>query len=288
MDARFKHVQGPSGKAPLARVAQDSTTRSSSPAISRISRLPPSRMEPSSALSPPRAIGSPRPSIALSATPGRSIPGPSRLGTRPVSVTQPPPSPSPSLRPPSRSAQPVVQVDDEFSTSNPSSHMPPPSAFQSSSLRAPTRMRLNGHVSGQPPRPQTVDTIQPSYHTEDTSEVIRSILANDPRRSVEGLKKVQKLFELDEFVGSVDEILTALIKQSKVVFNTPNRLQDPAWFRVSKHLIQAINFFCDRPILLKELDNDLAEDLLYELTARLLQTDDSTGGKCLIFDSVEI
>ncbi|CED83658.1 Microtubule-associated protein [Phaffia rhodozyma] len=286
MDARFKHVQGPvpvASKALSARLAQESTARSSSPAINRISRLPLAQAESPrtdlpSVLSPPR-ISSPRPLASLAATPGKGIPGPSRFGARPASAIHPPPSPLPALRPPSRTTQPAAQIDDEFSPSSSSSYAPPPQpSFPTTSVRAPTRMKLNGLTSGQSLRPSAPETVQSPY-SEDTSDVIRSILANDPRKSVEGLKKVQKLFESpsEAFVGSVDELLSAIIKQSKVVFDTPDRLLDPAWFRVSKHLIQAINFFCDRPALLKELDNDLAEDLLHELTARLLQTDDSTG-----------
>lgn len=72
-------------------------------------------------------------------------------------------------------------------------------------------------------------------------------------------------------------LLGAIIRQTQVVFSHPSNLADPSYFRLAKHLIQTLNNFCDQAGLVREMGEKDMEDLLWELTLRLLETDDATG-----------
>lgn len=271
MEARFKHVQGPTpvpDKNPVARVvSNDAIGRAGSPASSRISRLvppsspaprpPPSRLEspekPSFA-SPVKTSISPRPSSG-SSTPARGIP---RFGgapaSRPLSMMQPRQSAS--------SSQPPLQPEEQDSPA-----VAPTPKVRTGQLFAPLPGRTSSQENGD--------------SSQDAGQAVRSILSSDPSRSVDGLKRVQKLLEMqfELFQGSVDDLVQALVKQIRLVFDTPSHLAEPPWFRLAKHLIQTLNNFCDHAALLKEVEEKDMEELLYELTSRLLQTDDASGGK---------
>lgn len=272
MEARFKHVQGPAplpDKTPVSRVASaDPTARVGSPAASRVSRIappsspaprqPPSRGEspekPAQA-SPVKASMSPRPSSG-SATPVRGIPRFGAPASRPLSMMQP-----------------------RQSTSS-SSQLPPP-VLEAELAPAPVAKPRTGQLFAPlPSRPTGQESSSGADGAHDAVQAIRSILSSDPSRSVDGLKRVQRLLETqhDCFQGSVDDLVQALVKQIRLVFDTPAHLSEPPWFRLAKHLIQTLNNFCDHAELLKEVDEKDMEELLFELTSRLLQTDDATGG----------
>jgi cytoskeleton-associated protein 5 len=120
---------------------------------------------------------------------------------------------------------------------------------------------------------------QATSASTEITQAIRAIRASDPSQSVDALKRVQKLL-VDvpgRFEGSVPALLQAIINQTQAVFSSPESLAEPRVFRLAKHLIQTLNNFCDQPRLIKEMGDDDMETLLWELTLRLLETDDATG-----------
>ena len=285
MEGRFKHVQGPApppGRAaPVARVAAaeaSASARPSSPAANRTSRVavganspmirPPSRAtspeKQSSPFSPVRGQSSPRP--ASSALPRGLAPLGSRFGAPaasrlPTSAFAPAPSSS------SYAPEPAAPSSDPFGGPTSARIALPRASVATSQLPGPRR---------------SVPVSSSSPSSSEITQAIKAILASDPGQSVDGLKRVQKLLSTPKdavrFEGSVEVLLQAIIKQMRVVFVGPGNLADPRWFRLAKHLIQTLNNFCDHPKLIKEMNDVDMEDLLMELTLRLLETDDSTGG----------
>lgn len=276
MEARFKHVQGPAPpleRNPVSRVASgEAIGRIGSPAAAnRLSRMaPPASPAPARPASsraespekpgpssPVKAALSPRASNG-SATPSRGIPRFGAPASRPVSMMQP-----------RQSAASTSQL--------------PPASAESESAPAPAARARTGQLFAPLPGRGSSAAQESSSNSDSAQEAvqaIRSILSSDPSRSVDGLKRVQRLLETQHacFQGSVDDLVQALVKQIRLVFDTPSHLGEPPWFRLAKHLIQTLNNFCDHPDLLKEVDAADMEALLFELTSRLLQTDDATGG----------
>jgi cytoskeleton-associated protein 5 len=120
------------------------------------------------------------------------------------------------------------------------------------------------------------------------SLIISNILSHDPSRSVDALKKVQKILELSPEAGKGDiryreladhteGLIETITLQMSHVFD--HDILDPANFRLAKHLIQTLNAFCDHPILSESLSVDSLRGLLEELTLRLLITDESSDSK---------
>lgn len=114
--------------------------------------------------------------------------------------------------------------------------------------------------------------------------VISSILSNDPSRSVDALKKIQKLLEVrpedgiastgyQELSEHTEGLIETITLQMAHVFERPEDITVPENFRLAKHLIQTLNAFCDHPMLAESLTVDILTSLLEELTLRLLQTD---------------
>jgi len=126
--------------------------------------------------------------------------------------------------------------------------------------------------------------------SDDVTITISSILSNDPGRSVEALKKVQKILEvapesshsssqfrdLSEHTEGLIETVTLQMQQ---IFENVDALTENASFRLAKHLIQTLNSFCDHSILAESLSVDTLQSLLEELTKRLLHTDESKEPK---------
>jgi len=141
----------------------------------------------------------------------------------------------------------------------------------------------NGHSA-------TPSTSYPIETAEDVTLVISNILSNDPGRSVDALKKIQKIMETTPDNGRADPkyqdlaehtegLIETVTLQMSHVFEHPNDIIDPANFRLAKHLIQTLNAFCDHPLFVQSLPVDIITSLLEELTLRLLVTDDSTDPK---------
>jgi cytoskeleton-associated protein 5 len=128
-----------------------------------------------------------------------------------------------------------------------------------------------------PPRAELPDEI---------TLTISSILSNDPARSVEALKKIQRILSIGpdqgpsspqyrELAEHTEGLIETITLQMAHVFEHPNDLILDDNFRLAKHLIQTLNNFCDHSFLAESLTVDILSSLLEELTLRLLETDDS-------------
>jgi len=121
---------------------------------------------------------------------------------------------------------------------------------------------------------------------EDITITISSILSSDPARSVDALKKIQKILSVGpeaglsipqyrELAEHTEGLIETITLQVAHVFERPEDLMHDDNFRLAKHLIQTLNNFCDHALLAESLTVDILTSLLEELTLRLLETDDS-------------
>ncbi|KAI0721683.1 ARM repeat-containing protein [Cerioporus squamosus] len=297
LEERLRRVPGASSPdkvetAPLATHASRVATgnpRSGSPAPSAISRIGGIPRPASPAMAAPSRMARPAsPSTMVrSSSPGPSqisrIAGPSHIhppgsptaGTRPKSLLPSRLGPRPRLNhvpapsalpPPSMSSRP--SSDDVFSSN---AHRGPP---------APTRHSID----------EQYDDVPAENATDDITVTISSILSNDPTRSVEALKKIQKVLEVgpvegpsspayQELAEHTEGLIETITLQMAHVFEHPEDITVPENFRLAKHLIQTLNAFCDHVYLAESLTVDILTSLLEELTLRLLQTDNSPDGK---------
>jgi cytoskeleton-associated protein 5 len=121
---------------------------------------------------------------------------------------------------------------------------------------------------------------------EDITVTISSILSSDPSRSVDALKKIQKILAVGPAAGPTsaqyrelaehtEGLIETITLQMAHIFDRPDDLVPGENFRLAKHLIQTLNNFCDHAFLAESLTVDILTSLLEELTLRLLETDDS-------------
>ena len=263
LEERLKRVPGPDKvpESPLAAPPKSAIGRLSMGGTRSISPAPASASRLANPMSSPRAA-----SPALS-QPSRTIS----------------PAPAPGLGPVSRLAGPGI--------GRPKSMLPsrlgPTKGRPSSIVQRPTpyeeqhkQYEANGHPT----------TSYPIESAEDISLIISNILSNDPGRSVDALKKIQKIMETTPESGKADPkyqdlaehsegLIETVTLQMSHVFEHPNDILDPSNFRLAKHLIQTLNAFCDHPLFVQSLPVDIITSLLEELTLRLLVTDDSTDPK---------
>ncbi len=124
----------------------------------------------------------------------------------------------------------------------------------------------------------------------DITIAISSILSNDPARSVDALKKIQKVLEIGPEAGPsspayrdlaehTEGLIETITLQMAHVFERPHEITQQENFRLAKHLIQTLNAFCDHVFLAESLTVDILTSLLEELTLRLLQTDNSPDSR---------
>lgn len=123
-------------------------------------------------------------------------------------------------------------------------------------------------------------------NSDDITITISTILSNDPSRSVDALKKVQKILSLGpeagpsspqyrELAEHTEGLIETIALQMAHVFEPSENLIPEDNFRLAKHLIQTLNNFCDHAFLAESLTVEILTALLDELTLRLLETDDS-------------
>lgn len=149
----------------------------------------------------------------------------------------------------------------------------------------------NGHHAG-PTRHSIEEQHEPTEEngTDEITVTISSILSNDPARSVEALKRIQKVLEVgpeegpsstayQELAEHTEGLVETITLQMAHVFEHPEDITLPENFRLAKHLIQTLNAFCDHVFLAESLTVDILTSLLEELTLRLLQTDNSPDNK---------
>ncbi|KAL0946933.1 hypothetical protein HGRIS_013093 [Hohenbuehelia grisea] len=129
------------------------------------------------------------------------------------------------------------------------------------------------------------DEASPSV-SEDITVTISSILSSDPARSVDALKKVQKILSVGpdagpssaqyrELAEHTEGLIETITLQMAHVFERPHELAAEPNFRLAKHLIQTLNNFCDHAFLAESLTVDILTSLLEELTMRLYETDEN-------------
>ncbi|KAG8914017.1 Microtubule-associated protein, microtubule dynamics during spindle orientation [Tulasnella sp. 408] len=124
---------------------------------------------------------------------------------------------------------------------------------------------------------------------DDVGITISGILSSDPSRSVDALKKIQKILEVppsapknaefEQLTEHTEGLIETITLQMSHVFERSDDVAEAANFRLAKHLIQTLNSFCDHPVLAESLTVEILTSLLEELTMRLLQTDESSDPK---------
>lgn len=156
----------------------------------------------------------------------------------------------------------------------------------------PVLRELNGHFV-----PASVAESSAKHHEmeEIPEEVtvtltISRILSSDATRSVDALKTIQKILEINQEDGPqfpqykelsdhTQGLIETISLQMGHVFEHTSTITEAENFRLAKHLIQTINAFCDHPFLAESLQADILTALFEELTLRLLQTDENPNSK---------
>ncbi|EKM55417.1 uncharacterized protein PHACADRAFT_161397 [Phanerochaete carnosa HHB-10118-sp] len=256
--------------------------RPSSPAVAPVSRL----ARPISPAYGGARATSPQPSIASKmATPMRAS------KTMPAASSHlPAPASSsgigkPKGFPPSRLTAPRGRPSDQQHIPSHSLAAQPEHDEPDLLAESPPHTNGNGHVH----HPDFDEPVR-SGSSDDITVAISSILSNDPSRSVDALKKVQKVLEISpdegptssayrELAEHTEGLIETITLQMAHVFERPDDVAVPENFRLAKHLIQTLNAFCDHVFLAESLNGDILTSLLEELTLRLLQTDNSPDTK---------
>ncbi|KAF9246549.1 hypothetical protein BU15DRAFT_85302 [Melanogaster broomeanus] len=273
LEERLRRVSGPSSPtksehqtpAPPAQVARLANTgpRPESPSMRRIGGIP-------------RAASPAASTISRITRPG---------------------SPARTLRPamlPSRLTQPRSLARPTVPTILGNTAMTP--AEEPSEL--PYVTRVNGHGARETssiPSSDITDTLvdsAPPYNdgpvnvADGITITISSILSSDPSRSVDALKKIQKILmtkpedghaspDYKELAEHTEGLIETITLQMTHVFERLEDLLIDENFRLAKHLIQTLNTFCDHTFLAESLTVAILTPLLEELTVRLLETDES-------------
>ena len=287
LEERLRRVAGPSGE-----------EKTEAPLPPQISRLAGGGARPASPAFTSRLGGIPRP-----ASP--AIQGPSKIGrsaSPAPGLRSSSPTPPQNLRPNSPSklskmagpSYPSVPLSPTTSSrlksglpsrlgkprshlSQPSTQLSQPPVHDDTPVTNGVRDKASDELADYDPR--AAQTVAP----EDITLTISSILSSDATRSVDALKKVQKILSAGPSGGSqysdlaehTEGLVETITLQMAHVFERPEALAQDENFRLAKHLIQTLNNFCDHPVLAESLTVDILTALLEELTLRLLETDDS-------------
>ncbi|KAF9500899.1 ARM repeat-containing protein [Pleurotus eryngii] len=285
LEERLRRVPGPS------EAAKAEPTLAPPPQISRIAGGIPRPNSPA---------GTSRFGIPRSASPAL-VPR-SKL-TRPASPAAPIRANSPNPRPESPVRPPASQPSASTIPQSPTGLARPrsmlPSRLGLGRPRTNTASTLSPPVDTIPEPTRPTHHVTPSYgdHYDDPNEppplaadditvTISSILSSDPSRSVDALKKFQKILAVSPDAGSsspqyrelaehTEGLIETITLQMTHIFDRPEEFILDENFRLAKHLIQTLNNFCDHPFLAESLTVDTLTSLLEELTLRLLETDDS-------------
>lgn len=289
LEERLRRVSGPSSHDKEAPPA-------AAPAVARLVAAAP---RPASPMALSRIAGPPR-----SASP--SIAGASRLA-RPTSPAHTARSGSPTAPSIPRSESPVrpsrLPVNPHAAVPTSPREIGRPKSMLPSRLGRPRPnfTQPSAYTAAQPlteEQPPSNDDIadeaspfsdEPASYTpasDDITVTISSILSSDPTRSVDALKKIQKVLAVGpeagpsvpqyrELAEHTEGLIETITLQMAHVFERPDDLVADDNFRLAKHLIQTLNNFCDHAFLAESLTVDILTSLLEELTLRLLETDDS-------------
>ncbi|TIB67916.1 hypothetical protein E3Q24_03917 [Wallemia mellicola] len=217
----------------------------------------------------------------------------SRASSRTVNRPQSPAVDSPRKAIPTskiggvRGIRPPSQLGRTSTLPQPSSGLPQPSA--GSALPQPSNSSASQSIKDNTSRPTSLTSTKSAFsslsnlNNDPPTDPIAGILSNEPDRSVDSLKVIQRKLEspTDDLVRQADRLVTNITTQ---MFNTFEALREdmvPNVFRLAKHLIQTLNATVDSPTIAATLSSDSIRLLLEELTTRLLQTADSPSLKDL-------
>ncbi|KAJ7172511.1 armadillo-type protein [Mycena filopes] len=241
------------------------------------------------------AAGIPRPGSPAGSRTGGILRPASPSGMKPMRSASPAPSHLPRAASPVRRApisSSAVPSSPTTGIGRPKSMLPsrlglPRPKFPSTAAREP-----EPRAPSPPPGPSKVPEEAapepaPLEGSDDITITISSILSSDPTRSVDALKKIQKILAVGpdagpsspqyrELAEHTEGLIETITLQMAHVFDRPDDLVPEENFRLAKHLIQTLNTFCDHAFLAESLTVDILTSLLEELTLRLLETDDST------------
>ncbi|KAH9934783.1 armadillo-type protein [Fomitopsis serialis] len=221
-------------------------------------------------------LASPTLSTKFSKLPGASqMPGPSS----PTGIGRP------KSQMPSRLGQPKSRLNGIPQPRSVAA--PPPDEIAYDEVSVPKPVNGNHHAAE---ALASVDSMEDPRSADDITVVISSILSNDPTRSVDALKKIQKVLEIGpeegpsspayrELAEHTEGLIETITLQMAHVFERPDDITIQENFRLAKHLIQTLNAFCDHQFLAESLTVDILTSLLEELTLRLLQTDNSPDNR---------
>ncbi|TIC25189.1 ARM repeat-containing protein [Wallemia mellicola] len=217
----------------------------------------------------------------------------SRASSRTVNRPQSPAVDSPRKAIPTskiggvRGIRPPSQLGRTSTLPQPSSGLPQPSA--GSALPQPSNSSASQSIKDNTSRPTSLTSTKSAFsslsnlNNDPPTDPIAGILSNEPDRSVDSLKVIQRKLEspTEDLVRQADRLVTNITTQ---MFNTFEALREdmvPNVFRLAKHLIQTLNATVDSPTIAATLSSDSIRLLLEELTTRLLQTADSPSLKDL-------
>jgi cytoskeleton-associated protein 5 len=217
--------------------------------------------------------------MAQPASTRSASPGPSQIGKPASHIPGPtsPPSRGKSMLP-SRLAAPRSRAGTLRSTLVPSTD---PAATHSNSNGTKD---TNGQSSKVESWRSAETPEDPEVSPDSASGItltISSILSSDSDRSVDALKKIQKILQLGPDTGPSSPQYRDLAEHTEGLLETVTLQMAHAFdkpdenVRLAKHLIQTLNAFCDNPLLAESLTVDILTAIFEELALRLLQTDDS-------------
>ncbi|KAF9451059.1 microtubule associated protein [Macrolepiota fuliginosa MF-IS2] len=276
LEERLRRIPGPSShdKAepaaanPAVSRLAGGLARPASPSVAGVSRL----ARPTSP-----AIRSVSPAPSTSSRAESPVRGPRAVAPSPVPT-------SPSSRGRGKSLLPSRLVRPRSNLPSISTNVPREPTYQEPLDPSPSAMHQEEH---EPRRYEHHDLQTPIDGTEDITLTISTILSSDPLRSVDALKKIQKILSAGpeagpsnpsyrELAEHTEGLIESITLQMAHVFERPEELVADENFRLAKHLIQTLNNFCDHGILAESLTVDIVTSLLEELTLRLLETDDNS------------
>lgn len=287
LEERLRRVPGPSSQgkadvvtAPAPGIARltANVTRPASPSVSGVSRI----ARPASPSHTLRSA-SPAPLLPRPESPIRPVP------TATVTTTSAPTSPG-KTRPrtllPSRLGRPRTNLPQAPVAAHAREDSATDNVLPVGEPVQPTRTSPQPTLQDEPlTRARSASLVQNEV-PDDITLTISSILSSDPSRSVDALKKIQKILSVGpdngpsspqyrELAEHTEGLIETITLQMAHVFEHPKELVVDDNFRLAKHLIQTLNNFCDHSFLAESLTVEILTALLEELTLRLLETDDS-------------
>ncbi|ORY29668.1 armadillo-type protein [Naematelia encephala] len=181
------------------------------------------------------------------------------------------------LAAPSHSQQAVTSSPSAARSIPGPSGLPRPGVLQSR-LQKPAEP-LRSKASALQPLPRAPKPTNGSSRSEKIIALINDIRHDDMEHSVEALKEIQFLLneEPEAFADNVNTLADALMDELDRAFTPPENLNDPQFFRLVKHIIQAVSGFSTEPRLMRRLSYDHLYTVVATLTLRLVQAD-ALGG----------